>query len=1060
MFQRSDRTGVNVVTMTTGQSETVECSIAGFIVERLLQVRVHKMNLITPPLSGKSYSWINKTYPKLTCLFSAFLVAFPLTSNAARTSTTIDPDGALVLKGDGLVINTNTNDLYTIDGTGEKVKISDFEEVRVFVTPTSDGGRGNTPWSFRLDAPETDLYIRIDAPDVDAAENSDAIHMTNWQPTINVRNFNAYVNAQKSDALNISREADRGSAKFQTFTAVVEHGNGMRANTSDLEGEATIFVEKGTNITINADSESDKVRNPTAVFAGSDETFGRTKGTANIDLNGTTLLTLNGAGNYGIWAGKNGSISVEDVVITSQGKNSYGIAANGNTLHNGIDIGSFKIDSQVLLDGQNYSIEMLGDGSRALAAEDSCGKILSANGGINTLHAIGNIEATSQGLVDITTNGRTDIVGAFTSQSRGTINWVAKGGLLISSKTEGDEFPTVIYAGDTSRFATGTDAITLSYGAASNITGDIVAIKNGQITISPIEGTTSRKDTATTMYLKGDVIAANGGKIDLKFGNGSHWVGRTDDYKDADSADWNETHSSIFTPSFSAPVTSSGSVSVNLGEGSTWTLTGQSWLSSLQGSNNVIDLTAEDGEGNHALHIGTITGSNNTFVMNLLRDGSGNMLYVYQGTSAPQNIVVANPEEALSMSVGEKIRFATIAQAGNGFEEGDVSGGSETALFGTRTTVADVGVFDVDYAIEYVDRASDDSSVDYDGGTDMTNEKPGSDYISSIYDDEENPDSQNVYLVRTGSSTISDAGQAIIATARGLYYNAIEIDRFNQRYGNRRYDENNKGLWARVRHDRWGTDAGVGDFKSQNTTYQIGFDYTDPVESGKMIYGAAVDLMDGNTDYESISGSGQTKRYAVSAYATYMKDNGGYLDIVGKIGRLSNEYSVRMDSGGVVTADYMNWMAGLSVEAGHQLSSETSCWFVEPQVQAQYVFVSDNDYSNGQTKVDQDSIHSFITRVGFRVGRWIGEDKGSNVYFKGDVLREWYGEQGIHVSDKTTGVGGDSFNLDNKGTWFDVGFGFQAPLGKSFYAYGDAEYRFGNDLDQTWTFNFGGKYVF
>ena len=37
-----------------------------------------------------------------------------------------------------------------------------------------------------------------------------------------------------------------------------------------------------------------------------------------------------------------------------------------------------------------------------------------------------------------------------------------------------------------------------------------------------------------------------------------------------------------------------------------------------------------------------------------------------------------------------------------------------------------------------------------------------------------------------------------------------------------------------------------------------------------MIYGVAVDLMDGNTDYESIDGSGETKRYAVSAYATYM----------------------------------------------------------------------------------------------------------------------------------------------------------------------------------------------
>ena len=227
-----------------------------------------------------------------------------------------------------------------------------------------------------------------------------------------------------------------------------------------------------------------------------------------------------------------------------------------------------------------------------------------------------------------------------------------------------------------------------------------------------------------------------------------------------------------------------------------------------------------------------------------------------------------------------------------------------------------------------------------------------------------------------------------------------------------------------------------------------------------MIFGAAVDLMDGNTDYESIDGSGETKRYAVSAYATYLGDNGGYVDVVGKVGRLSNEYAVKLDSGAGVSADYMNWMAGLSVEVGHQLSTDDSRWFFEPQVQAQYVFVSDNDYSNGQTEIEQDSIHSFITRAGFRAGRWLGEEKNANVYFKTDVMHEWAGDQGIHVSDKTTAAGGESFNMDNKGTWFDVGLGFQAPVGKSFYAYGDAEYRFGNDLDQTWVFNFGGKYVF
>lgn len=55
-----------------------------------------------------------------------------------------------------------------------------------------------------------------------------------------------------------------------------------------------------------------------------------------------------------------------------------------------------------------------------------------------------------------------------------------------------------------------------------------------------------------------------------------------------------------------------------------------------------------------------------------------------------------------------------------------------------------------------------------------------------------------------------------------------------------------------------GYSRGSWDFKSQNTTYQIGYDYTSFIDSGKVIYGAAIDLMDGNTDYESISGSGQT----------------------------------------------------------------------------------------------------------------------------------------------------------------------------------------------------------
>lgn len=112
-----------------------------------------------------------------------------------------------------------------------------------------------------------------------------------------------------------------------------------------------------------------------------------------------------------------------------------------------------------------------------------------------------------------------------------------------------------------------------------------------------------------------------------------------------------------------------------------------------------------------------------------------------------------------------------------------------------------------------------------------------------------------------------------------------------------------------------------------------------------------------------------------------MGENGSYLDMIGKVGQLSNEYAVRLDSGIGVSVDYMNWMISLSVEMGHQFSNGDSRWFVEPQIQAQYVYVSNNNHTNGQTRINQDSTHSFITRAGFRAGRWLDGEKNANVYF-------------------------------------------------------------------------------
>ena len=616
-------------------------------------------------------------------------------------------------------------------------------------------------------------------------------------------------------------------------------------------------------------------------------------------------------------------------------------------------------------------------------------------------------------------------------------------------------------------------------GGVLTIVGDIVAGRGTQ-SAADAQGGRIQINAAEGSRIYGDVYAGNGGEVTMTL-VGSVLEGQIDDYHELATA---ATETEAFRNAAfiddagkAIDVTQAGAVNLTLANASTWIARGQSFVSTVFFGQNggTIDLTKND---NSSVSIGNLSGSG-TFKMKLGAYSEGgteavqsDMLYIQNVGAGSSFTINATLADGVNVSDLEGLRFATV---------GTVADGHSTDLF-KFVEIKDQGFNDWKLSVAKEDYATGDADNSRFNGESNGEGvyKPGEDVVDAIYGGStietaaltEQEKSQNYFIgavekINGGGEdnppsepTISDAGQAIIATARGLYYNAIEIDRFNQRYGDRRYDENNKSLWARVRHDRWGTDAGVGDFKSQNTTYQMGFDYTKPNENGKMIYGVAVDLMDGNTDYESIDGSGETKRYAVSAYATYMGDNGGYLDVVGKVGRLSNEYAVKLDSGAGISADYMNWMAGISVEAGHQLTSNDSRWFAEPQIQAQYVFVSDNDYTNGQTKIEQDSIHSFITRAGFRAGRWLGETKNANVYFKADVLHEWAGEQDIHVSDQTTVRGGETFSINNHGTWFDVGLGFQAPMGKSFYAYGDAEYRFGNDLYQTWTFNLGGKYVF
>ena len=795
------------------------------------------------------------------------------------------------------------------------------------------------------------------------------------------------------------------------------------------------------------------------------------KGRGIVNLNKTNL-TLNGDSNYGLLAGKNGEINVNgDLSINAFGKNSYGIAVkNANLIYGdsitataelkglvssvlgsdpisadlnlNLDQSENKYGSKVVLNGHNVVIAMQGENSKAIYAsgvDDTADRNQNSVTGENLNYLSvegGDIVAEDGGLVDLHVTGNNQSI----------VN-IINGNILAQGV--GSEISTY-----------NTNAQDTKYSTV-NLTVDGMLAGYGTL------------------------AAANGGTVNVVLGDGSSWAGRADDYQDANNANWDHTK---IDNAFGEDTTigSSGKVKLTLGAEAIWDVTGQSWITSLTGNDSYIILDG-DGTGGHALHIGEVNG-NNTFVMNVRPTETGDMLYVKNGTNATQNLVINNAQEVLeNMDVDDAVRFATVANAGGGFNGfGDMPDTGAIHTFGNTTRIADAGMFNVDFDIVYnaYNEKMDGDLADKDGtssledindvynGGKFSEEKPGSDYVDEVYggktdgaatnslvkaDVEDITGAANAYIVRTGvtKENLSDAGQTIVNMSRANYKNAIYMDRLNKRLGEARYinSEEDQGMWVRLRHDRIGHS---GEFRSMNTMYELGYDVKQDCDNGEHRLGFAVDYMRGSTSYSDIIGKGETKRYGLWLYDTWLGDKGHYADYVLKWGHLSNDFDIfAKTSGENITGDYSNNVFSASAEYGRKKDIGND-WYFEPQAQLQLARVTGADYVSSQdTKVSVDGINSLIGRAGFRLGKDLGER--STVYVKADLLHEFLGDQTITASD-ATGTFRETY--ENKGTWYDVGFGFATAMGKNSYAFMDFEKSFGNDNDETYQINAGVQWTF
>lgn len=217
--------------------------------------------------------------------------------------------------------------------------------------------------------------------------------------------------------------------------------------------------------------------------------------------------------------------------------------------------------------------------------------------------------------------------------------------------------------------------------------------------------------------------------------------------------------------------------------------------------------------------------------------------------------------------------------------------------------------------------------------------------------------------------------------------------------------------------------------------------------------------MHGSVDYNRTGGDGDLDRYGVWAYATYFGDNGFYSDFVFKYGHMENDFDfITKTTGEDVCGSYENDVWSISAEAGYKFQS-TEGWFAEPQVQLQYSYVTSADYTTSQhTKVSLDSIDSLIGRLGVRLGRdMVVSDTPACFYIRGDVFKEFLGDQDIHASDET---GSMSVTYDNDDVWFDAGLGISISPEENMHLFIEAEQIFGADYNGSYIFSLGGRYIF
>ncbi len=458
-----------------------------------------------------------------------------------------------------------------------------------------------------------------------------------------------------------------------------------------------------------------------------------------------------------------------------------------------------------------------------------------------------------------------------------------------------------------------------------------------------------------------------------------------------------------------------GTANLTLNDSSSWTSSAESYLTNLTLNGGMV-VQARGAAGPIKLTVtNSLAGSGGTFRTNAnINDISQSDLIVIQGLASGSHRV-----------------------------EAAVVGGYPADLYNT------VRVVDVNNALANTATFSGGSDVRaYRYGVTKGSALPAA--YSGILAGHEN----DCYLYNTfAPSTPANAAVGTTLAGSTVWYG--ELNEIRKRLGDLRSGAavSGEGFWARAYANEYRLKPGAGqDFDQRLVGFELGSDIPLKYSGGTRHTGWVAGAGWAARTFD-LGGHGNTNSLYVGGYASWLKDDGAYWDIVAKHNWFRHGFDAPVLGGGNDSAVYGTTGFGLSVETGRRFERKDGTFF-EPQAELAALWTKGRNYAtSGGLGVNARAETSLQLRVGAVFGRKTAAEGGTRqVYGKVAWVQELGGE------NRTT-VDGVAFASSLKSGRMVAGAGLTLDTAKS-QLYLDVETAWGSRIDKPWGINLGCRWKF